>query len=418
MGERHGERRATTPGPPPGAAGRWGAVLPWPVLMGGAAAVAAIAGWVIAAALCAVGWLTVIEESIPAVLHLATQGWLLAHGVRIGLPGGTVSIAPLGFSLIVVLIASGLATQVAEHAADELVAAQRNRWMVRLTLAFGLSYTVLVLAATGLSEGPEHLGRALLGGLVVGLISGAVGVARAIGWRPAVPQRLAQHRWLVSLPRALAAGTLVMISTGAVVCLIALLRYRERVIDLHAVLRPDAVGSVIMVLGQLAWLPNLVLWCVSWATGAGISLGVDTVVSPAANQLGLLPTIPILGAVPPAGPGPLPALLWVMSSFVAGALTSWLVVREQLRSVPAGQVRADRLALTGALAGILTGLIVTGLVGLAGGDLGTVRLVGLGGRLRDLVIMAPTAMGLAGMATGAVLGLRRVLAQRRPAITR
>ena len=43
---------------------------------------------------------------------------------------------------------------------------------------------------------------------------------------------------------------------------------------------------------------------------------------------------------------------------------------------------------------------------LAGGDLGSVRLVDLGARRQALAIMASTSMGLAGMVTGAILGWR------------
>ena len=51
---------------------------------------------------------------------------------------------------------------------------------------------------------------------------------------------------------------------------------------------------------------------------------------------------------------------------------------------------------------MLAGLVFVGLAWAAGGDLGTVRLAGLGPRLLPLLVMAVTTLGLAGMITGLV----------------
>ena len=53
-----------------------------------------------------------------------------------------------------------------------------------------------------------------------------------------------------------------------------------------------------------------------------------------------------------------------------------------------------------------------GLAWAASGDLGNVRLAGLGPRLVPLLVMSGTTMGLAGMITGLVLGLVRRARQR------
>ena len=165
-----------------------------------------------------------------------------------------------------------------------------------------------------------------------------------------------------------------------------------------------------MLLGQLMWLPNLVLWCTAWVTGAGFGLGSDTIVSPVWNQLGMLPSIPVLGAVPQAGPATQWALLWLLVPLSAGVTSAAVVVRAQLAADPlpaAGLViRPDLTAVTGTLAAMAAGLCVVVVVLVSGGDLGTQRLIGMGARMPHLLIMTLTEMGLAGMVTGAVLGIR------------
>ena len=50
--------------------------------------------------------------------------------------------------------------------------------------------------------------------------------------------------------------------------------------------------------GQLALLPNLIVYGMSWFTGLGFSLGAGSTVSPLAVELGPLPAIPFLSALP------------------------------------------------------------------------------------------------------------------------
>ncbi len=54
---------------------------------------------------------------------------------------------------------------------------------------------------------------------------------------------------------------------------------------------------------------------------------------------------------------------------------------------------------------MLAGVAFAGLAWAASGDLGTLRLAGLGPRLFPLLVMAGTTMGLSGMITGLTLGL-------------
>jgi len=197
----------------------------------------------------------------------------------------------------------------------------------------------------------------------------------------------------------------VLVAAGAAVVVSALALHRDRVAALTAALEPGVLGGVALLLGQLAFAPNLCVWAGSYALGAGFGLGTGSVVAPAGSQLGLLPGIPILGALPAAGPGSAQLLWWLAAGVLAGAAGASLAV---LGRPP---VRFDESSLIGGLAGLLGGATFAGLAWAASGDLGTLRLVELGPRLLPLLIMAATTVGLAGLITGLLLGLVR---RRRP----
>lgn len=58
------------------------------------------------------------------------------------------------------------------------------------------------------------------------------------------------------------------------------------------------LGAVVLTIGQLALVPNLVVYGAAWFTGVGFSIGTGSLMSPLGSQVGPLPTIPVLGALP------------------------------------------------------------------------------------------------------------------------
>lgn len=379
-----------------------------PVLVVIGAVASAVSGWLLVAAFCVIGWLSVENVPISVAMHLATQGWLLSHWVPVALPGATMSIAPLGLTMLNVVICASTAGLVQNRVAEH-IATQRTS--LRRTLGgYVLGYAVTVTLVATFVEGPGAGLRGLLGGLLVGGLGSLLGNTRAVG--PVVDEVLMRRGlppWLPVVGRSLCAGALLMIAAGASVLTVSLLMHHDRVVALHQGLGPGVLGSVLLLLGQLVWLPNLVLWCTAWVTGAGFGLGTDTIVSPVWNQLGMLPSIPVLGAVPEAGPATPPALLWLLVPLLAGVISATLVVRAQLAADQPGdklEIRPDLTAVTGTLAALAAGLFVVVIVLASGGDLGTQRLIGLGARMPHLLVMTLTEMGLAGMVTGAVLGIR------------
>jgi hypothetical protein len=189
-----------------------------------------------------------------------------------------------------------------------------------------------------------------------------------------------------------------MLVAGAAVLATGLWMHLKQVEGLHQALQPGVAGGIALLLLQLAFAPNAMIWSASYALGSGFSLGAGSVVAPAATQLGMVPGIPLLGALPSAGPGDLAQLWWLATGAVAGAIACWVVLS------PRRVARVDAAGLAGGACGVLAGVVFTGLAWAASGDLGTVRLADLGPRLFPLLVMAGTTMGLSGLMTGLVLG--------------
>jgi hypothetical protein len=191
-----------------------------------------------------------------------------------------------------------------------------------------------------------------------------------------------------------------MLVAGAAVLIIGLGMHLNRVAALYEALQPGVTGAVALLVLQLAFVPNALVWSASYALGAGFSLGTGSVVAPAGTQLGIVPAIPMLGALPTAGPGDMTQVWWLAAGALAGAIACWVVV---LADRPA--LRFDQASLRGGSAGMLAGAAFAGLAWATSGDLGMLRLTDIGPRLVPLLIMAVTTLGLSGMIAGLALGL-------------
>jgi hypothetical protein len=67
---------------------------------------------------------------------------------------------------------------------------------------------------------------------------------------------------------------------------------------LYESVQVSVLGAIVLTAGQLAILPNIVIFGASWFTGVGFSIGTGSLISPLGSQVGPLPAVPILGALP------------------------------------------------------------------------------------------------------------------------
>lgn len=369
----------------------------WPLAAIACGLVTAVAGWVLCAGPAVVGWLAADSGTLAEALRVGTRLWLLANGVSAPIGGLTLTLVPWGATAVIAYMTAWSAALTARRVRADQLAGPVT--VSALLLATYLVPVLVIAVWQGQPwRSPLHWAAVIL---VLGLCA-AIGAGRALGR----PMTDALPGWSADLPRAVLAAQLVLFASGAALLATGLIRHFDRVTSLHAALDPGVAGAIALLLAQLAIVPNALVWAASYALGSGFVVGAGSVVAPAGTELGMLPGLPLLGALPAVGPGH-PALLWWLASGVlAGGVAAGVVVRAR----PA--LRLDLCCLFGGLAAVLAGGVFVGLGWAAGGDLGAVRLVGLGPRLGPLLVMAVTTMGLSGVVTGLALGLVRHLRTR------
>jgi hypothetical protein len=316
-------------------------------------------------------------------VRVATDGWLLLHRVGVDVPGGRLQLLPLALAGVPLALAWAAGRRIGAGLAEALddPAGGGPRPLARLLVlplgGFALGYATVVLAAAVLARGngvAPVLWQALLAGPLLPLLGAVPAALRAVGAPVAgtladllaLPDRV-RRTWR---PAGVAGGLLV--AAGALLVAVSLVVHHERVATLQAALAPGAVGGAVLLLAEAALVPNFALWGVSYVAGPGFLVGAGSLVTPGASQLGLLPLVPVLGAVPP--PGPMPAVLGVvlLLPVLAGAVAGWLLTRrtagKRLRDVLCDALTAAALAAAG----------LTVLIWLAGGSAGPGALATVG----------------------------------------
>jgi uncharacterized protein DUF6350 len=347
------------------------------LIAGGIAAIAAAAGGLaVLVMLCLFGWITAPHAGFGGglgdVLRDAGLLWLVAHHVEVTVHGvGRIGLLPLGLVLVpgALLERAGRWLTHAGHVT-------RLRHVGYAALAIACPYALFTGAvALGSSTGAVQpsLVQAVGWGFLLALVAGGFGAAHGLApWR-----KLAGL--LPPRPRSVALG--MAAALGLMIALGALLNAVSLGLHLHSYqtavnsLSPGPFGAVLLLLAEIAYLPNSVIWAVSYTLGPGFAFGVGTAVSPSGSALGALPAFPMLAALP-AGAGPaFPAWLgfFVLATpYLAGALAGVVTIRIAptpfLESAP----------LWGLLTGSLAGGVVGVLARVSGGPLGAGRLASVG----------------------------------------
>ncbi|WP_181905806.1 DUF6350 family protein [Microbacterium bovistercoris] len=172
-----------------------------------------------------------------------------------------------------------------------------------------------------------------------------------------------------------AAVTLVALTgVGALGLAVMMVLRGGEVIALFESAHVDGLGATVITLGQLAYLPTLVVWSVAWIAGPGFAVGAGTAVSPAGTQLGVVPGIPVLGLLPPVDS--FWTLVVVLIPIAAGALAGWMV-RSKLVWEGGAEGYGPRAVIAAGIALLSAGVAALAAV-LASGSIGPGRLAETG----------------------------------------
>lgn len=322
-----------------------------------------------------VGWATSADSQASATSAVAAGFlvWLVAQGASVEIPGGTFSLMPMGLTALPVTLLWLATRRVVRQTRVRDV-----RGSVALVSAIAATYAVLsvlvgVLVRIGDLRVPLVPAFFAVGGL-------AAAVATASTLHASGRWALVWHRFPALLRRTFpgALGALAtLVGGGALLTGVALLRDWSQASALVSGLDPGLGGAVLLALGCLAALPNAVAFAVAFATGPGFAVGAGTSVTMNGAQLGAVPAVPLLAALPSgssAGAGALAAVVPVAAGIVAA-----LLVRRQTAvpkvDVPEGYVGDLRAAAT---VGGMTGAALAAFVALSAGSAGPGRLSDVG----------------------------------------
>ncbi|MFM6963335.1 MAG: DUF6350 family protein [Micrococcales bacterium] len=284
----------------------------------------------------------------------AVDLWLLAQGVPIDVAAGkfaglaftgfTISLLPLSYSAFLAWMAFRLGRKLS--GAPELWSAWLGAAAVYELASYLLSLTVQFAGAE------PNSGVALvmpvvffMAFVVIGSVVGEPRAVYGVGKNQQAVERVAIRNFFserferlpwfvrVSWSPAWRAGTAITIATFAVsalaIGLLVMVNWIS-VITFYESLHVSVLGGFLLTVGQIALLPNIVVWGASWFTGAGFAIGAGSLISPLGSAAGPLPMVPILSVLPQGtlGFGMIAVAVPLVLGFLA---TVW--VRDHARDV-------------------------------------------------------------------------------------
>ena len=280
------------------------------------------------------------DMEFSSVAAMSAHLWLLIHGVPLdlaaafGASAGTMTLVPLGLSILPLLLCYRSGRRLAR-------ASYEGEFLIPV-LSGSVTYALISSAMYGwASPHPQPL-QALnaalvpLGIVVAGLMWGGYREARSLSRMVGVDtaeqiSQMSQYsRWAGSyawaVVRAAVVAFVALVGLGAVLLGIGILAGWSQIVATYQELHAGAVGDTAVTLLQLGFLPNLVIYAIAWSTGVGFSFGAGTSVGLTSSDVGTLPMLPILGAVPESmGTFGLVGLLVPLG---AGAIAGWWFLRE------------------------------------------------------------------------------------------
>jgi hypothetical protein len=324
-----------------------------------------------------------------SVLRVGADAWLLAHGSSLTMNQVVISASPLGLTLLCGYLTYRLARRAgAASDVDGLRAVGLG------TVVLSGSYAAVALLTAVLAGSPTAepgMGAAFLGGAVVGGLFGGAGLLRGAGRAG----ELRRHIPVPALSIGYAAVSIVLLvaALGALLTAIGLVFHWSAAVEVVDQLRLDLTGGLLSLVLLAAIAPNVVLLAASYLLGSGFAFGVGTVVSPGQVELGPVPSLPILAALPDNGWSPGWAVALMALPVLAAAVAAFLTGR----ALPTSSYQSA--AGRGLGAGVAGAVLLTLAAASAGGSIGPGRMSSVGVSFGETLMAAVLALGC-----GAVLG--------------
>jgi hypothetical protein len=379
-----------------------------------AACAAAGTGLAVLTMLALIGWIAAPHAGLglTGVLRTAALLWLIGHHVGFALPGaGRIGMLPLGLVLL-----PGALLWRAGRWVVRAGGVSRLRHVGYAALALAVPYAMVAGAlalASSSSMATASLSQAVACPFLLALTAGGLGGARALTTWPRLVGLLPDR--LRSLTVGTAGALAVVVAVGALLAGASLAIHLREFRAVEGTLDPGAVGAVLLLLAQLAYVPNAIVWAISFTLGPGFAFGTGTVIAPTGSALGQLPAFPMLAALPSgvhSGVPPVLSVAVLAVPYLAGAFGGLLMTR----AAPA--LALETAPVWGFACGAAAGCVLGVFAAVAGGPLGDGRLAAVGPSGWQVGVVAALQVGVAAAVTAGIANWLRLRGTGRSAPAR
>ena len=369
-----------------------------------AGAGAAVIGLVLCMSVALTGWFLAdagAHGDTTDALGVGAVAWLTGHGSHLVLSGTPVGMTPLALTMALLLIAFRTGRWAARTPARNVSSSPPDLPVETSTVGaavatFTCAYLVVAVVTGVLAAGSgasPGLGRAVLGAVLVAGLGGGTGLAAGSGVLHRVWDEV--PAWAADVVTGALTGVLWLLAAGAALVGVSLLFSFNEAATVMSGLHLSVGDALSLTAVMALFAPNAALLGVSYLVGPGFAFGTGTTVSPTAVTLGVVPAFPVLAALPGGGPTP----GWLVGLLAVPVLAAAVGIGRTLRR--RAPLPHDLAALRGAGSGFVAGVLVTVLVALAGGPLGSGRMAHIGAPVAEVLVFTTGLMSLGGL-VGAV----------------
>jgi hypothetical protein len=347
-----------------------------------AGALAAATSWLLLALAALVVWVATAHTTVGwlQALGVAGAGWFLGHSGTVQVDTVSLSLTPLGVTLGALLVTVRRARRLLDTTERTAVGTTWPGLLVRrLVPGFLAGYAAFAAVAWLLTLAgparPHPLGVLVVLGVPVAALAWLL-LGRYVDGAPAGPvtrklDRL--PRWLPRAVRPGAQGVVLLLGLGMLLVAVMVVVRWSTVAGVHAAVGADVLGAVVLTAGQLLVLPNLAVWGLSFVSGPGFQIADGSSITLTGAHPGLMPLVPVLGALPTNGAWSPWLVLLLAGPVAAGAAVAWWAVR------PLARLASWRTKLLVAVTAVVTSALLTTLLArLGSGSVGVDRLRDVG----------------------------------------
>lgn len=346
---------------------------------------AAVIGWAVPALIGILGllaqgnnpWFQDIDMSSAA--SIGTDFWSLSLGAPMSVGGLPISLIPLLWTAIEVLILRGF-----------LWSGRNNQAAAQWYAVPGYVLTAAVVLIA--SPGKASLGAVIMGSALVSLLAASWAVfSQTDKW----PASFLKVPWLWRGLRAGMQGLGLVAVIGVVAAITSVVVNLDAMSGVSKGLGATGFSWFVLSSAQVSYLLVFAAWGVAWLAGPGFTLSGGSVQSPTSMSQGDLPAFPTAKAIPGTTPGNAVVIILVVAGIAAGALLGFWFRKKTLTMTEAG--------LTAVAALLFFSSLIGAWFALSTGALGSELMARLG--------PAPTAWPMVALEFGATAALVAFLVQ-------